>query len=341
MKLGGVGRLTHGARHYFEFCRFDTLTVRQSVCGASVLVGMAFLFGWLLCAVFAQTSNDLHRELPSRPSAPWSPYYSFLDSRFDLYFSHETFSQSLAHPPDYKQTTAALFAPSELTVALGSTGSNAAHATLENPPLVRRPTFTQRPSREKIAQSSASEPGTQSNDGAQNSSDSSTNAFQRFFAKLFGKPLPSSSVRLASSVADDSQLGAASISSRYDQWTAVYDISAHTVYMPDGTKLEAHSGFGAGLDDPTQVNEKNLGPTPPDAYSLELREQLFHGVQALRLIPVDEQKSLGRTGLLAHTFMLGPNGQSNGCVSFKDYDTFLRAYMKHQIKRLIVVARLD
>lgn len=249
--------MTQGARHYFEIYRFDTLTVRQSVCGASVLAGMALLFGWLLCAVFAQTSNDLHRELPSRPSAPWSPYYSFLDSRFDLYFSHETFSQSLAHPPDYKQTTAALFAPSELTAALGSTGSNAADAPLENPPLVRHPTFTPRPSREKVAQSSASKPGTQSNDGAQNLSDSSTNAFQRFFAKLFGKSLPSSSVRLASSVADDSQLGVASISSRYDQWTAVYDISAHTVYMPDGTKLEAHSGFGAGLDDPTQVNEKN------------------------------------------------------------------------------------
>ena len=32
--------------------------------------------------------------------------------------------------------------------------------------------------------------------------------------------------------------------------TAVYDISAHMVYLPDGTKLEAHSGLGSDLDDP-------------------------------------------------------------------------------------------
>ena len=36
----------------------------------------------------------------------------------------------------------------------------------------------------------------------------------------------------------------------------------------------------------------------------------------------------GRTGLLAHTYMLGPNGDSNGCVSFRDYDAFLREEYK-------------
>jgi Protein of unknown function (DUF2778) len=56
---------------------------------------------------------------------------------------------------------------------------------------------------------------------------------------------------------------------------------------------------------------------------------------------VDEKKALGRTGLLAHNFLLGPDGQSNGCVSFRDYDAFLRAYMNHQVKRLVVVASLD
>ena len=140
---------------------------------------------------------------------------------------------------------------------------------------------------------------------------------------------------------DDSQLDAISIVSRYDQWTAVYDISTHTVYMPDGNKLEAHSGFGESLDDPTRVAEKDTGPTPPHIYDLELRGQLFHGVRALRLVPKDDQNTLGRTGLLAHSFMLGPNGQSNGCVSFRDYDTFLRAYLNHQVKRLVVVASLD
>jgi hypothetical protein len=38
--------------------------------------------------------------------------------------------------------------------------------------------------------------------------------------------------------------------------------------------------------------------------------------------------------------MLGPNGDSNGCVSFKDYDAFLRAYQSGQVKKLVVVSRL-
>jgi hypothetical protein len=61
----------------------------------------------------------------------------------------------------------------------------------------------------------------------------------------------------------------------------------------------------------------------------------------LRLIPEDQAKVFGRAGLLAHTYMLGPNGQSNGCVSFKDYDTFLQAYESHEITRLAVVSRVD
>jgi hypothetical protein len=46
----------------------------------------------------------------------------------------------------------------------------------------------------------------------------------------------------------------------------------------------------------------------------------------------------GRSGLLAHTYMLGPNGDSNGCVSFRDYDAFLQAYRNGKVKRLVVVA---
>jgi len=37
--------------------------------------------------------------------------------------------------------------------------------------------------------------------------------------------------------------------------------------------------------------------------------------------------------------MLGPNGDSNGCVSFKTYDVFLRAFQSGEVKRLAVVAR--
>jgi hypothetical protein len=128
--------------------------------------------------------------------------------------------------------------------------------------------------------------------------------------------------------------------SGYDHYTAVYDISARIVYLPDGTKLEAHSGLGEALDNPRYVAERAVGPTPPHVYELTLREGSFHGVQALRLNPVGEGGIYGRAGLLAHPFMLGPNGDSNGCVSFRDYEAFLRAYQNGQIKKIAVVAKL-
>jgi Protein of unknown function (DUF2778) len=128
--------------------------------------------------------------------------------------------------------------------------------------------------------------------------------------------------------------------SGYDHYTAVYDISARVVYLPDGTRLEAHSGLGQALDNPRFVAERAIGPTPPHVYELTLRESSFHGVQALRLNPVGEGGVYGRAGFLAHPFMLGPNGDSNGCVSFRDYDAFLRAYQNGQVKKLAVVAKL-
>jgi hypothetical protein len=160
--------------------------------------------------------------------------------------------------------------------------------------------------------------------------------FSTIFKKLFGQP---ASTTLAYAATDDSGLGVAT--GRYDRWTAVYDISQHVVYMPDGTQLEAHSGFGDLLDDPSHADERMRGVTPPNIYDLEPREGLFHGIRALRMIPENKQKTFGRSGILAHSFMLGPNGDSNGCVSFKDYDAFLEAYLNHQVKRLAVVARLD
>lgn len=126
----------------------------------------------------------------------------------------------------------------------------------------------------------------------------------------------------------------------YDNLTAVYDISARTVYMPNGLKLEAHSGFGSLMDDPGHVSERNVGATPPNVYELKPRERPFHGVQALRMIPVGAQDTLGRSGLLAHSYMLGANGGSNGCVSIKDYERFLKAFNNGEINRLVVVASL-
>src|SRR5262249_51080240 len=52
----------------------------------------------------------------------------------------------------------------------------------------------------------------------------------------------------------------------YDGQTAVYDISAHVVYLPNGSKLEAHSGLGESRDDPRHVSERKIGSTPPAVY---------------------------------------------------------------------------
>lgn len=122
--------------------------------------------------------------------------------------------------------------------------------------------------------------------------------------------------------------------------TAIYDIAAHTVYLPDGKRLKAHSGLGRLLDNTHYVNVKDRGPTPPNIYDLSLREKRFHGVRAIRLTPVDSGKMFGRQGLLAHSYMLGPHGQSNGCVAFSDYPSFLNAYLNGEINRLVVVEHL-
>ncbi len=126
-----------------------------------------------------------------------------------------------------------------------------------------------------------------------------------------------------------------------DGRTAVYDITARAVYLPNGRKLEAHSGLGGHMDDPRAVTLKGRGPTPPNVYRLVLRERPFHGVRAIRLIPVDESRMHGRDGILAHSYLLGPSGQSNGCVSLDDYPAFLRAFLDGDVNRMVVVERLD
>lgn len=126
-----------------------------------------------------------------------------------------------------------------------------------------------------------------------------------------------------------------------DGRTAIYDITAGVVYLPNGRRLEAHSGLGKFKDSPRHVHLRMRGATPPNIYKLTMRERLFHGVRALRLTPVGTGKMYGRNGILAHTYMLGPSGQSNGCVSFKRYPEFLKAYLRGEITRIAVVDRLD
>lgn len=173
---------------------------------------------------------------------------------------------------------------------------------------------------------------------------------QSMVEKLWGKREPSGGLlayasadaSVTASIAPKEQNPMLGGSAPYERDTAVYDITAKMVYLPDGTKLEAHSGLGSNLDDPRSSRVRMRGVTPPHIYMLKPREALFHGVPALRLTPIGGESAIyGRDGLLAHTFMLGPNGDSNGCVSFKDYYAFLDAYRNKGIRKLAVLARVE
>ncbi|WP_246476265.1 DUF2778 domain-containing protein [Roseibium litorale] len=122
---------------------------------------------------------------------------------------------------------------------------------------------------------------------------------------------------------------------------AVYDISSATVHMPDGTKLEAHSGIGKMRDNPKYVNVRNNGPTPPNVYHLRMREKRFYGVEAIRMLPADPSAMHGRDGMLTHTNLLRGRIGSHGCVAFTNYEKFLSAFKAGKVKKLIVVPDMN
>jgi hypothetical protein len=168
----------------------------------------------------------------------------------------------------------------------------------------------------------------------------SAQADDRGWLQKLSDLLPSSGIKMASLGPSDGGISSGGpdlTKFGYDKTTAVYDLTAHVVYMPNGVRLEAHSGMGRLMDDPAHVSEKMVGATPPAVYDLKMREKIFHGVEALRMTPEDSNAALGRTGLLTHPYMLGPNGDSNGCVSIKNYDYFLTAYKNGEVNRLVVV----
>ncbi|MFE1598624.1 DUF2778 domain-containing protein [Methylobacterium sp. ID0610] len=167
-----------------------------------------------------------------------------------------------------------------------------------------------------------------------------------FFEKLFGESPSPAQPALAYASVGSGRLDEAprpplgpSPFRPVEEATAVYDITAQTVTLPGGERLEAHSGLGQHMDDPRFVHLRMRGATPPGTYLLTEREALFHGVRAIRLNPVGGSGAIhGRNGILAHTYMLGPSGASNGCVSFKDYNRFLQAFLRGEVRRLVVVA---
>ena len=126
----------------------------------------------------------------------------------------------------------------------------------------------------------------------------------------------------------------------YDDHTAVYDITARALYLPDGTDRGAFRPRRVH-GRPQSRRRASARRDPPDLYDLQPRESLFHGIAAIRLVPVGGEEAVyGRAGLLAHPFMMGDNGDSNGCVSIKDYDAFLKAFQDGKVTRLAVVAKI-
>lgn len=121
---------------------------------------------------------------------------------------------------------------------------------------------------------------------------------------------------------------------------AIYDVSNATVYMPDGTKLRAHSGIGKMRDNPRFEHVKMTGPTPAGIYRLRMRERRFHGVEAIRMLSVDGRDPKNRTGLLTHTNLLRGQKGSHGCVAFQNYEPFLNAFKRGHVNMLVVVPEL-
>jgi hypothetical protein len=121
---------------------------------------------------------------------------------------------------------------------------------------------------------------------------------------------------------------------------AIYDVSNATVYLPDGTRLRAHSGIGGMRDNPRYEHVTMRGPTPAGIYRLSMREKRFYGVEAIRMTSIDGRDPKNRTGLLTHTNLLRGQKGSHGCVAFQNYQPFLRAFKRGQITMLVVVPEL-
>ena len=306
----------------------DQVSDRQALAASSAASreGRASTVAGAYARLSAALKNHMRRSTALTSEA------ALFDSRFSLGFPPGTFALAVAVKGDREPMTASM-----TTAALSQSTASAQAAA----PSLRERVMAKAASAARFIRSAPSRVAALRDNAHANAAGADTMTREpTIFEKLFGRPSP---LTLAYAASDDGGLGSGQgvTGARYDQYTAVYDIAAHTVYLPDGTQLEAHSGLGAMMDDPHHVDLRMRGATPPTVYDLRLREASFHGVQAIRLIPVDEDKVYGRSGLLAHTYMLGSNGQSNGCVSFRNYEAFLRAYMSQKIKRLAVVAHLE
>ena len=61
------------------------------------------------------------------------------------------------------------------------------------------------------------------------------------------------------------------------------------------------------------------------------------GIEAIRMTPVGDSRMYNRDGFLTHTYLLRRRGDSSGCVVFEDYNRFLNAFKRGNVKTLVVV----
>lgn len=316
------------------------------------LVSVSFIGAAAACLIFARPGGTVHiakapeiatvtklapaaNKAPAPRIAQRKPRIELRDVMFSLDFSPLSLADSAPRSATFETFAPAVQVAAVEPAHVAPAPVPAATSLSENVPLpARRPVDLSRPpAASRVAQAAA----------APTTPAETTSIFDKLFGTKTEQPagpVLAYANPEEGAVKPSPSPATAAVGPAYDKFTAVYDISARTVYLPNGTKLEAHSGLREYLDDPSHVHVRMRGATPPATYQLSLRESLFHGVRALRLTPIDSNV-FGRAGLLAHTFMLGPNGDSNGCVSFRNYDAFLQAYLRGDVKKLAVVAKLN
>src|SRR3954468_9534268 len=244
----------------------------QNLIGGIALAGVAVACGWILYANlrpgrgegdFAPTRVEV---LAPRPRAsevrpePAVPPTSVVDAAL-LYssqpvgFAPKTFAQS-APLKSRLQFAAPTTLRAEIPLPQNAAPLSAPAARLVQTAMLPKP----RPPELGTAHTpSLALQAMAQRDKALASAATDTSIFQRFFGKR-----PDAAPALAYAATDggvfnDGQSITSGRSLVSDGQTAIYDISARTVYMPDGTKLEAHSGLGDLLDDPRHVQVKKRG----------------------------------------------------------------------------------
>jgi Protein of unknown function (DUF2778) len=316
-----------------DYARCDAITLPKDSLGARLVGGATLACFATAYILWAQLGGDGRPDATPRgePAAAAHAYYTEMSDALTKYARRLATARSYDPLMDARH----LLGATEASFAARFVATGAPAAAASQP--AAKVAAASHPSRATHIAQAIRDVSSHAAAVANSVAESAETEKTSLFEKLFGKPKP---VALAYAAPDDADL-VANIAGRYDQWTAVYDISAHKVYLPDGSVLEAHSGRGSALDDPGHTNERMQGSTPVNIYDLKPRESLFHGVEAIRLLPVDESQVFGRSGFLAHSYMLGPNGESFGCVSFRNYDAFLQAFKEQKIKHLAVVASLS